>query len=300
MPDISGLLRWRIDGVETDANAPRVEAHPMFAKAARTIAINALESGERDKTLASIAKDAGRYVVAMWSMYLHVSGGLTLPRLKEICAASGFLSPGRARAMLLFMRYLDYVEPSGRERYGTPQRYVPTEGFRTAWRAHLQTMLDAAAILEPAVQDVIDNMGDDRVMDCVARRQGEGLLALSQIRDRETALIRVFLHRHAGANLIFTLVAEGDGSDFPPRGALPFSTARFAERFGVSRIHVRRILDAALREDFVEIPNDGAIAFTQKARDELRASYAMQLSQLLASAADAAAELPPRDLAAAS
>ena len=294
MPDISSLQTWRIEGAETDANVPRVQAHPMFARAARTIAVNTLASGERDKTLASIAKDAGRYVVAMWSMYLHVSGGLTLPRLKEICAASGFLSPGRARAMLLFMRYLGYVTPQGRAHHGTPQHYVPTESFRVAWRGHLRSVLEAAATIEPAVQSVIDNLGDDRVMDCVSRRQGEGLLSLTKVRDRETSLIRIFMHRHAGNNMLFTLVAAGDDADFPPPGPIPFSISRFAERFDVSRIHVRRILDAAVAEDFFVLSADGAVTFTVKARAELRASYAMQLSQLLASAADAAADLPPR------
>lgn len=282
----SGLLDWRVENGETDVNASRVCAHPMFAIAARALAANALKSSASDKTLASISKDAGRYVVAMWSMYLHVSGGLTLPRLKEICAASGFLSPGRARAMLLFMRYLGYVEPlAGRVR-GAPQRYVPTANFRKAWRDHLRAMLEAAGIIEPSALDIAANLDDDCMMDCLSRQQGEGLLSLSRARDRETALIRVFLHRHAGANIIFSLVTADMSGDFPPQRSVPFSIAAMAQRFGVSRIHIRRILADAVREEFFTV-SDGTVAFTQKARAELRYSYSMQLSQLLASAAGA-------------
>jgi len=39
----------------------------------------------------------------------------------------------RARALLLYLRYLRYVEPAPTPR-GQPVRYVPTTSFVTAWR----------------------------------------------------------------------------------------------------------------------------------------------------------------------
>ncbi|HEY8949338.1 MAG TPA: hypothetical protein VIM56_10680 [Rhizomicrobium sp.] len=296
MADIADLLSWRVDGGDTDLHAPRVQAHPHFAAAARALAANSLAAGEADKTLDGIFKDAGRYVAAMWSMYLHVSGGLTLPRLKEVCASSGFLSPGRARALLIYMRYLGYIELAPQRVRGEPTRYVPTSHFRESWRAHHRAMLGAACVIEPSTQIVIDRLGDDAVMDSISRLQAEGLLSLTRVRvrDRDAALVRVFMHRHAGNQILFTLV-NGPGEDFPPRGGIPFSIATAAQRFGVSRIHVRRVLNDALRENFLAIADRGVAEFSELARSELHYSYSMQLAQLLASAAGAWAECAARD-----
>lgn len=292
MPENSDISTWRVDEGETDLHAPRVRAHPLFAKAGRTLAANSLAAGDSGKALSGIMKDAGRYVAAMWAIYLHVSGGLTLPRLKEICAASGFLSPGRARAMLLYMRYLGYVVPAADRARGEPQRYVPTANFRESWRDHLRFAMQAACILEPAVQTVVDRLHEEEMFERIARLQAEGLLSLSRARDRETTHIRIFLHRHAGIQIMSTLLTT-TGEAFPPEGAIPFSIAAAAQRFGVSRIHIRRMFNDAVREGFFSQASDGVVMMTEKAREELRTSYAMQFAQLLASAAAALAQTSP-------
>lgn len=286
MSEKSDLSTWRVYEGETDLHAPRVRAHPRFAEAARTLAANSLAAGDSGRALAGIMKDAGRYVAAMWAIYLHVSGGLTLPRLKEICVSSGFLSPGRARAMLLYMRYLGYVMPVSDGTRGKPQRYMPTAEFRESWRKHLRLAMQAACIIEPAAQTVLDHINEEAVFERIARLQAEGLLSLSRARDRETTHIRVFMHRHAGIQIMSTLLTA-PGATFPPQGPIPFSIAAAAQRFGVSRIHIRRMLNDAVREGFMAYANDGVVALTEKAGDELQSSYAMQIAQLLASAAAA-------------
>jgi hypothetical protein len=292
MSEKSDLSTWRVSEGETDLHAARVRAHPLFAKAARALAANSLTAGDSGKALAGIMKDAGRYVAAMWAIYLHVSGGLTLPRLKEICVSSGFLSPGRARAMLFYMRYLGYVVPASERVRGEPQRYVPTPEFRESWRDHLRWALQAACIVEPGAQAVLDRLHEDEVFERIARFQAEGLLSLSRMRNRETVHIRVFMHRLSGNQVIFTLLTNGPGEAFPPDGPIPFSIAAAAQRFGVSRIHIRRMLNDALREGFLSQANDGLVIMTDTAREELHISYSMQIAQLLASAAAALFKTP--------
>lgn len=291
MSEKSDLSAWRVDEGETDLHAPRVRAHPRFAQAARALAANSLAAGDSGKALAGIMKDAGRYVAAMWAIYLHVSGGLTLPRLKEICVSSGFLSPGRARAMLLYMRYLGYVVPAPDRLRGEPQRYVPTAEFRESWRDHLRLAMQAACIIEPAARIIVDRLREEDVFERIAQLQAEGLLSLSRARDRETTHIRVFMHRHAGIQIMSTMLTT-PGEAFPPDGPIPFSIAAASQRFGVSRIHIRRMLNDAVREGFFSHANDGVVVMTEKAREELRMSYSMQFAQLLASAAAALVHLP--------
>ena len=97
---ITRLMRWDT-GVEISAeNYQRLRADPRYARAVRTFAGNMLAAGDADRLLDGILKDAGRNVAALCAVHLHFTGGLTLPRLKTLCASFGLISPGRARALL--------------------------------------------------------------------------------------------------------------------------------------------------------------------------------------------------------
>ena len=96
--DAAALAEWDAPIRDVVAYTGKVAGHPGFAQAVRTLGGNMLSIAASDRALDGVFKDAGRYVVAMFAVYLDVTGGVTLPALKEICARSGYLSPGRARA----------------------------------------------------------------------------------------------------------------------------------------------------------------------------------------------------------
>ena len=109
--DIASLRRWISDSEIPEATLSRLIADPRLPAAIRTLAVNALEASASNKALDGICKDAGRYFTAMLVVYLHASGQLTLPNLKAYCATTKLLSPGRARALLSYLRYLKFIEP---------------------------------------------------------------------------------------------------------------------------------------------------------------------------------------------
>lgn len=285
-----GLDGWCAGETIPDALYARMIGHPRFGEAARALAANWMAAGESDRALDGIFKDAGRFLAATMAMYLHVSGSLTLPRLKAVCASSGYLSPGRARALLLYMRYLGYAAPARDTRRGEPARYVPTSSFSDAWRSYLAAGLRAACVIEPRVARVLERLDEDAVMQWVSRAQGEGLLTMTRNTPRDFGFIRVFMDRHAGAQILRVLVLE-DENDFPPRKALPFSIASLARRFDVSRIHVRRVLDDAVRENLLALNADGSVTLTESMRNMLIVLYATQLLLLLRACARALKEL---------
>ncbi|HEY1836457.1 MAG TPA: hypothetical protein VGG36_02275 [Rhizomicrobium sp.] len=288
-----GLESWNAGDRIPDDYFVRLTSHPRFRDAAHALAANMLAASQSDKALDGIFKDAGRFVAAMFAIYLHVTGGLTLPRLKEICASSGYLSPGRARALLNYMRYLGYVEPVTKRVRGEPLRYVPTASFKDAWRNYLRAGLEAARVIEPAVGLVLDRLEETSVQDCISRVQGEGMLASTRSSSKESGFVRVFIERHAGAQILRVLVLE-DADEFPPRKALPFSIAALARRFAVSRIHVRRMLDEAVREKLLMLDPEGGVTLTDRMRWMLATLYATQLIRLLGASAQTLAELPER------
>jgi hypothetical protein len=183
------------------------------------------------------------------------------------------------------MRYLGYIAPLPKRKRGDIAHYAPTESFVASWRAHMRAALEAARIVEPGVSPVLDRLGERAVLNRVSRLQGEGLLKLAQRSDQGDAFVRVFMHPHAGNQIVWTLLAADD--EFPPRGPLPFSIGAAAQEFGVSRTHIRRMIDAATREGLIAVGESGTVIFTPSARQTLVRHFAIQLAQLLSAAAAA-------------
>jgi hypothetical protein len=290
-----GLESWVAGARIPESLYTRMIAHPAYPAAARALAANMMAAGDSDKALDGIFKDAGRYLAAMLAMYLHVSGGLTLPRLKEICAATGFLSPGRARALLIYMRYLGYVVPvSGRAR-GEPARYRPTESFVASWRKQVHAALAAAQLVDADVGLLLARLDEEAVLESFVRIQGEGLLASAQGADQNMAVLRIFVHRHAGTQVIWSMLLADDET-FPPAKPIALSVSTLARRFDVSRIHLRRMLDNAKREGLLTLNEDGTVILLPPLRAMLDALYATQLVRLLSAAAQTLAELRDTEL----
>jgi len=279
--DAGSLMSWSHQGAVADEMCERLLGDVRFEAAARRLARGMLDAAAADPRVDGVFKDAGRYVVAMIAMLLHDSGGLTLPRLKDFCERSGFVSRSRARGMLLYLRFLGYVEPGPREK-GAPQRFVPTASFEAAWAVQCAAALEAAAVIEPTAGRVRRALSQEGVLAHFARIHAEQLFQSAASTDETFA--PELLHRHAGSHLIWLLVAD-EAESFPPVVAQPISVAGFARRFGVSRPHVRRLLQAGVEAGILRRVTDGAIAFSEAHTPGLRLFYAQQLVAVLSSAA---------------
>ncbi len=292
--EIAQLLRWDGGDVVLETAYAAMLANPLFDTAARALDRNMLDAPIGDQALDAIFKDAGRYVAAMWAICLHVSGGLTLPRLKRAGAESGFLSAGRARDLLNYLQHLDYIQVVAPAGASTPAVYEPTPTLLLAWRRHLSVALEAACVAEPAARTVLDRFDEPDVWMSFARAHGESLLAVSSGAGA-SPYERVFLHRLAGSQIVFTLIMSGDGAEFPPQGPLPFSMSAAARRFGVSRAHVGRMFQDARNEGLVRQTPEGGLVLEEGTRAFLRYLYAAQLVHLLHAAARTFRVLGPAD-----
>jgi hypothetical protein len=285
-------MRWDRDDLASPESLARMKALPGFAEAARRLNANMLHAYTSDRGVQGIFKDAGRYVAAMLAIYLDVNGGLTLPRLKALGAAFGMISPGRARALLLYLRYLRYVEPVPTPS-GQPARYAPTQAFITAWRRHMVAALEAAAVAEPALEPFMNRLCAPDALDVVTRIQSEGLRAATEAHGAMTDLTiyQVFVQRHAGSQVLWRLICGSEGQAFPPLRTPAVPAAEMARLFSVSRIHVRRMLDDAERRGFLSRDADGSLRFSPDAREEVENHFAVQLSSLVRAASKALLEL---------
>lgn len=292
---VSSLMRWSTGQCIPDETFARLLAHPNLTAATRTLAVKMLDASDRDRALDGIFKDAGRYVAATLVVYLDAAGELTLPKLKALCAASGLLSPGRARALLAYLRYLDYIVPLPADERKGAARYAPTDTLRGAWRAHFRAALEAASFIEPAVALVLDRLDDPAIFTAFARQHTQELIdGIALDAHRDQAFMRLIMHRHAGIQIIWTLLAASPDA-FPPEGPIPLSIGAVARRFRVSRIHVQRLLDEAERAKLIGRTGDGAVLLLDGARAYRRHTYPMQLIWLLSASAKTVAAFPEID-----
>jgi hypothetical protein len=284
---VDGLASWK--GAEADLSGAvaRVAQHPGFPAASRALASGMLELAAADRVLDAIFKDAGRYFAAMWGFALHADGGLTLPRLKAVCERSGLLSPGRARTLLQFLQHCAYIER--RVAAAGPDVYVPSPAYLAAWDRHFVASLAAARFIAPGVAALLGaDAGAASMRQAYGRIHAAGTLAGMSSEPLEFSVLRVFLHPYAGNHIVWTLLTSDLDPEFPPRRAGPVSMAGLARGCGAARSQVTRIFREADEEGLATLDADGAVLFSDTAREQLRFFYAIQFVQILAAAAGAA------------
>jgi hypothetical protein len=268
--------------------SPEAYAHmrtnPRFARAVRRFASNMLAAADSDPSLDGLLKDAGRKVAALCAVYLNATGGLTLPRLKSLIAGFGLVSPGRARALLIYLRYLGYVEVWPRAVRGKPDRFELTQRFLSHYRRHLSDVADALVEFDPAWAALRDGMDDPGVFEAFVVELGDQFLDGTRRGHDQDAYYRAFMHKNAGTQVIYTLLLEAEDDVFPPKRPIGFQVAAAADRFKVSRTHIRRILDAA-RTGGLVILGDGEVTFTEAGREAVEWIFATQMILYLGSAA---------------
>src|ERR1700744_3292542 len=82
--DMTALLKWD-DGSPASHAADRLVAGVRFAPAGHRFVSNMLAAATNDPCIHGLIRDAGRYIGALWSMYLHLNGGMSLPRMEALC-----------------------------------------------------------------------------------------------------------------------------------------------------------------------------------------------------------------------
>ncbi len=158
----------------------------------------------------------GRYGAAVWAVYLHFTGGLTLPRLKEICARSGVLSPAAPARFSFICNFWAYVKTLPKTEPG-PARYAPSDVLLHALEAHARLGLAAMAAVDPAFQIVLDHFDKPAVFQTYIVKFGEGAFNSVVAIDSNRPIWPVFLMRNAGMQLLYCLLlAEADARDKDP------------------------------------------------------------------------------------
>lgn len=281
---LAGLLGWDTGAAILPESYTRLREDPAYPLAVRRLIRSMLEAAAEDPALDGIFKDAGRKVAALAAAHLHMSGGISLPRLKTLMAEFGLASPGRARALLLYMIYLGFVEPRPVREVGAPARYLATEKFLATYRRHLALLAQSLAILAPAAMDIATDIENPFVFSSFIRHLMRGFLDETRQGHDVEAYHHVFLHRNAGTQILYQLLDAAPDRVFPPDAPVPFAIATGARRFKVSRMHVRRMLAAGEAAGLIAV-RDRAVLFTPAGRTAVEWVFATKMIIYLGAAA---------------
>jgi len=264
--------------------------HPRLPEAIRALVLGTEAFPPADTTLDGKVKDVGYYLVAMCALYLHQSGEVTLARLREIKAVRVYMSAGRTRALLDLLSYHGYLDevPSGQG--SPPTRYLPTESFMAAWRRHLDGILNVGAILDPSIADVRHRLDDPGVFGALCRHRAE--IGFMEVREthQSTGFVRVFAHRYSGTQILWELYLSDHAN-----GAIPVSINAIAQRHGVSRAHVRRLIDAGVGEGLLRYAGDREVLLEEAGRAAVRFFHTTRFFVIITAAKRTSAELAAGD-----
>ena len=211
--------------------------------------------------LNKIVTEAWRFEILVYMLYLYDIGdpenprtGLTVTNLQRICARQKCASSGRVLAILGMMGIAGYLNRGKSEFDSRVVLLKPTQKFISiveGWNRRIFQIIDA--ILPEAglayCQETEPRFGWD-----MRRNGAETLLDGWKLLDPFPEVVH-FVSRDAGWMLLLTCVAEslrlGHGKEIVP---VSIDLKSFGARFGVSRTHLRRLLESAYTENLLDAP----------------------------------------------
>ncbi len=208
-----------------------------------------------------VVTEAWRFEMLVYLLYLHDShrpddprSGLTVSNLQRVCAEQGCASRGRVHAILGLMRVARYLRPVPSEQDKRVLRLEPSEGFVSiveGWNRRIFEIIDAAL---PEGRLALSHASHPRFGWRMRWHGAETVLAGWKLLDPFPEVAH-FVSRDGGWMLLLTCVDEAlrasGGEEIAP---VALNLQAFGRRFGVSRSHVRRLLESAHAADLLDAP----------------------------------------------
>jgi hypothetical protein len=236
-----------------------LQAHPRFPEAMRAIAVGTVSLYGGNRLLNAVLTDRGRYLMGVFALHLHFSSrpgdprsALTVSRMRSLCAEHKICSPGRAEAMLILMRFFGHLTSAPSETDRRLRRLVPSEGLIAWHRARCKFVFEAAARLSPVGTQALSALESPDFQPSFIRHLCQSHFAGFYYVDHVPEM-RKFYDRSGGVGVLMQLLLAGEGDDcFPPERPVSLSLSALARSFGVSRAHVRRLINDCIREGLLE------------------------------------------------
>jgi hypothetical protein len=249
-----------------------LRAHPRFAEAMRISAAGIVSMYRGGRLSKWLVDDRGQLLFSYYALYLHFTAdpadpavGLTPTRMKTVCRELGICGEGRAAAMLWLMRLAGYVVPDPATSDKRRRRWVPTtrliDLLKERWRLHFAAMVP----LFPDGERMLRALDDPAFIRAFVVALAGRFRAGFRFSD-DAAFLRLTEH-NAGMMLLGSLIASGASDDtVPPTRPVSVSISALSRRFGVSRVHIIKLLDDAAADGLIARSQTDGNAITVRPR----------------------------------
>ncbi|WP_341989461.1 hypothetical protein [Azorhizobium sp. AG788] len=235
-----------------------------FQPALRRYAMSMLRMYRGTPVLNKIINEQGRFLISSLALQLHLhrdpavpGDGLTLSRLRELCAEHKVASTGRVTAFLALMRFAGFLAPAAGIADRRAKVLVPTARMMGHVRLFTVIQMQALDALDPGADHGQRLDRDPEFLEAFHRAAGGYFLRGCRLPDAFPEL-EVFTAADAGYMVLMTLFlqlpTEG-GRAVPAVVDLPHGPA--ASRFGVSRSHMANLMRAAQAKGFLTAQGSG-------------------------------------------
>jgi len=250
----------------SDAEIAALKAHPQFPEACRQAAVSVITLYRGNRLVNALMNDRGRSAIIFLALYLHHQwraedprSGLTMSRLKSICADQNIGSPGRIETFVMLMRMFGVLKHMPSPADQRVRRLAPTERLTAMLYERWRGLLDAMTPVMPEAATISAGLADETFARGLVRRLGEDFLAGKRpLEDRRAR--ELFGDRNAGVMIALSLITAGGPGAFPPHNPVAVSISALARQFGVSRVHVRKLLRDAADAGYIRrATTDGAM-----------------------------------------
>lgn len=268
--------------------AARFRAHPAFQEAVRVSAEALLSMYEGQPMLNKLVSEEARWMIGGFAMYLHFmrdpadpTSGATLARLQALSTAHGLASAGRVAALVGLMRVGGHLIQKTTAADRRVKRLEPSEVMLAYARPWLAAHLQAIALLGPNTDFSRRIDTDPEFIQRFYREAGTRFLSGGRVIEA-TPDIRLFMGRDAGYMILLQLWLSDPSGAIPPRGAVTLPYQQAGRSFGLSRSHVRKLMEAAAAKGFVRLHAEGgrAIEVLPPLVDLFETSLSLQLANI--------------------
>ena len=207
-----------------------------------------------------VVTEAWRFEMLVYTLYLHDQrqardprSGLTLSNLQRICAQQNCASSGRVFAIVGIMRVGGYLQKQKSARDSRVMQLQPSDKFIEiveGWNRRIFEIIDTVYPLQSLVQH---HTAHPRFGWEMRRRGAEHMLKGWKLLDPFPE-VAFFVSSDGGWMLLLHCVVESFKSDRKKLAPVSLDLVEFGRKFGVSRSHLRRLLESAHSEGLFNAP----------------------------------------------
>jgi hypothetical protein len=246
--------------------AADIKDNPRFEEALRVFACHYAETFRGNLLLNKIATEEARHFLCGHMVALHYrrdvgdpESGIVLHRLQEFASRHGICGKNRVAALVCLLKHADYLRPARSDSDRRVMRLEPTELAGVALRKVIFPFLKALDTLndDESLQSRFEH--EDRFPDAIVTHTIEMYFNNCPLLDAVPKM-RLFCGRDAGYEILLRLWSMVDTTRSTADQIVSFPYGPIGKFFGVSRAHVRRLMEAAAAEGYLELRADGGRA----------------------------------------